>query len=173
MGAGSCVLTFATLLSERLQLVHKLVDVLKFPIDGCKADIGDLVQLMQLLHDFFTDDPTFNLRLAHLLDPLFDPVGDGFDRADTDRSLFTGFFQADENLIAVKRLAATVLLHDNGKNFLDSLVSGIAAFTTKALPAATNDFAFLGHTRIDDLVFKFIAEGTFHRRRPALSLSTD
>lgn len=165
-GSRSNVLPFAALLSQRFQFVHELVDVLELPIDGGKSDIGDLVQLVQLLHDFFPHDPTFNLRFAHLLNPFFYPIGDGFDSPGADRPLFARFLHSGEDLGAVERLASAVFFHDDGQNFLDAFVGGVAAFTAKTLAPAADDLAFLGHARIDDFVFEFITERTFHRRRP-------
>ena len=42
------------MLSQGFQFVHELVDVLKFTVHGGESNIRDLVQLVQLLHDFFT-----------------------------------------------------------------------------------------------------------------------
>ena len=163
----------ASLVCQGLQLVHELFDVLELPIDGCKPDIGNLVELMQLFHDFLSHHSALDLCFAHFLNPLFDSISHGFDGAGADRPFFTGFLEARENLRTVKGLTATVFLHDNWKNFFDTFVGRIATLTPKAFATATNNFAFLGHTRIDHLVFEFIAEGTFHWKRPALSLAAD
>src|SRR5512134_553628 len=83
MGCERPSSTFATLLGQGFQLIHELVDVLELSVHRGKPNIGDLVQLMQLLHDFLTHNPTFNLAFAHFLDALFNPICHGFDRGST------------------------------------------------------------------------------------------
>ncbi len=156
---------FAALPSQRLKLIHELVDVLELSIHGRKPDIGDLVQLVQLLHDFFTHNPTFDFTFAHLLDPLFDPVSCSFDGCRADRPFLAGFFHPGEDLGSVERLAATIFLHDDRKILLHSFVRRIATLAPETLAAAADDLAFFGHAGVDHLVFEIIAERTFHRWR--------
>ncbi len=56
--------TVASLVGQGLQLVHELLDILELPIHGCKPDIRNLVQLMQLFHDFLAHHSAFDLRFA-------------------------------------------------------------------------------------------------------------
>src|SRR6476469_7698743 len=93
--AGNQVVSspLAALLGQGSQLVHELVDVFELPVDGRKAHVCHLIELMQFLHQLLTHDPALNLRLAHLLNALLDPVRHGLNGRRADRPLLTGFFQ--------------------------------------------------------------------------------
>src|SRR5262245_49230061 len=43
-------LALVAVLQQALHLVHELVDVLELPVDGGEAHVGDLVELLQVLH---------------------------------------------------------------------------------------------------------------------------
>ena len=69
----------AALLSQRFQLVHELVNVFEFAVDRGKTNIGDLVQLMKLFHQFFAHNPALNFGFTHFLDTLLNAIRDRFD----------------------------------------------------------------------------------------------
>lgn len=165
-GLRSLPSPLSTLLSQGFEFVHELINVLELAVDRREPDIGNLVELVQLLHDFFADDPTFNFTFAHLLDPLLDAIRDVLDRGRADGSFLAGFLEAGQDFRAVERLAPPVFLHDYRENFFNPLVGRIAAFTAETLAAPSNDLAFLGHTRVHHLVFELVAERTFHWWRP-------
>ena len=54
-------LPLPTLLGQGFDFVHELIDVLELSIHGGESHIGDLVELRQLLHDFFADDRAVDL----------------------------------------------------------------------------------------------------------------
>src|SRR4029078_6520815 len=128
----------AALLGQGSQLVHELVDVLELPVDGGKAHIGHLIELMQFLHQLLAHDPAFNLRLAHLLNALLDPVGHGLDGRRADRPLLAGFFQSLQNFRPIKRFPPSVFLDHDRKDFLHTLIGGISALAAQAFTAAAN-----------------------------------
>ena len=72
------------------------------------------------------------------------------------------FLQAGHDLGAVERFAPAVFFHDGRHGFFDPFIGGIAALAGQAFAAAADDFAFLGHPRIDDFVLNIVAEGTLH-----------
>ena len=156
--------TITALLSQRFQLVHELVDVFELAVDRGETNIGDLIQLMKLFHQLFTDDPALDFGFAHFLNAFLDAIRHVFDGGGTDRPFFAGLLEAGENFCTVERLPAAVLLHHHGKDFLDTFVGGVATLAAETFAAAANHLAFLRHARVDDLVFEFIAERTFHRR---------
>ena len=70
--------------------------------------------------------------------------------------------QASEDLHAVERLAATVLLHHEWEHLLDALVGGVATLATLALAPSARDLTALREARVDDLVVEGAAERALH-----------
>ena len=62
------------------------------------------------------------------------------------------FSRPPEHLLAVELLAPAVLLDHHVRNFVDSLVGGVAAGALQALAAAANGIAFLALPGIHYLI---------------------
>src|SRR5437879_3414693 len=65
-GAGLALVVF---LQEALHLVHELRDVLELAVDGREADVGHLVEPLQVLHDQLAQLQARNLLLGPVAEP--------------------------------------------------------------------------------------------------------
>ena len=63
-----------------LQLVHELADVAEVAVHRREPHVGDLVELLQLLHHERADVGGRDLLLRPLLQRRLDAVGDRFER---------------------------------------------------------------------------------------------
>src|SRR5687768_16106499 len=50
---GGTILFFRV--QQVLELCHELADVAEMPVDGCEADVGHFIELLELLHHECTD----------------------------------------------------------------------------------------------------------------------
>ena len=93
---------------------------------------------------------------------LLDSIDDLLNNVHTDRSLFTGLFQAIEDFEAIEELPPSVFLNHHGKGFLCPLTGRKSLLTAKAFPPSSNRFLVLAEARVHHFAFRMIAEGTFH-----------
>src|SRR5207237_10159678 len=127
----------------------KILDVLAAAVDGCEADIGDLVELVELLHHHLADLSRRNLALTegeHLTD---DPVDGLVDELRRNRALVQGPLKTIAQLADVEIGPRAVGLHDLRQSELDRLVGCEALLTGRAATAAANRVSRLRHARID------------------------
>src|SRR6266480_1855171 len=76
-----------------------LLEVHKFPVNRGEADVGDLVQVAQALHDHLADFAAGDLHAAGAAELGFDVVDDGAQALRGDVALFGGFLQTVEELL--------------------------------------------------------------------------
>jgi hypothetical protein len=72
------------------KVFHEVLEVLglsEVSVDGSETNIGDLVQLRQLIHGHLTDNLGRYLRLAQRLQAPLDTIDDTFDTIIVDRPL--------------------------------------------------------------------------------------
>src|SRR3989304_6563957 len=132
------------LLQQVLQLIHKLVDALKLPVDRCEPHIRNLVKHLKLAHDLAAYHRTGDLFLSTLLGPFLDPRYDLFQHIHAYRPLLTGLFKAAKDLIPVKGFPAAVLFDHNRKHIFDMLIGGKPPPASEALPPAPYRVPFPG-----------------------------
>ena len=70
------------------QFGNEIVDVLELPVDRCKADIGDIVERMELFHHLLTDHAGGDLLFTRLLEIPLQIVEKPFHGIDTDVQFF-------------------------------------------------------------------------------------
>src|SRR5205807_3330507 len=92
------------------QLVHKLSDVLEVEIDRSEAHVSDLVELLQSVHHHPTHLRTRPLAIRRFGDVRLNVVDDLFELIGWDGAPFTGFHEADHQLLPVKLLPAPSFL---------------------------------------------------------------
>ena len=121
-------LRFGRGFQQVFQFGHELLNVFEVEIDGGEAHIRDFVVPPQAVHDEFANLAGlalalggFNHKSLGLIDNLLEP-------ADRDGSLLARTHQAIEHFLAVKALAATVLLNHHLRDFGDALVCRKALF---------------------------------------------
>src|SRR5215470_11486681 len=124
-----------------LELAHRLaeiLDVLEAPIDGSKADVGDLVELVELLHHHLADLARRDLALTesqHLTD---DPVDGLVDELRRHRPLVQRPLKTVAQLADVETGARAVGLHYLRQPELDRLVGRKSLLAPYAAAATAN-----------------------------------
>ena len=127
------------MLEHVLELDHELVYILEGAINGGETDVSHVIQLVEFLNHFLSDDYSGHFLLASLLAVLLNPVDQGFHFLNTDRTLLAGFLDPGENFLAVKLFTAPILFDQERKGLLDSFVGcePLAAAETFAATAGT------------------------------------
>ena len=105
-----------------------------------------------------------DLLLAELLQLPLDAGDERLDLLGGDRPLLAGGRDALDDLRAVERLAAAVLLHDLREDLLDPLVGGEAARAAEALAPAARRLPVLRLAGVDDPVLEVSAVRAAHVR---------
>src|ERR1700687_1640973 len=155
-------LRFGRGFQQVFQLGHEFLDVFKIEIDRGESYIRDFVVAAQAVHDEFADFAGFALALGGLDDESLGFVDDLLELADGYGALLAGAHEAVEHFLAVKTLAASVLLYHHVWNFVDALVGGEAFFALQAFAAAADGIGFLALARIHDFVIFKPTKGAFH-----------
>src|SRR5215471_16790046 len=145
-----------------LQGGAELIYVLKIAVDGGKANIGDFVNLLEPLHDEFTDFTGSPLTLRRIHHKLFNIVYDVLHLAHGNRALFARPQQSRKDLLALELLPASIFFHNHVRDFVNALVSGKALLALQTLAPSANRFAFFALARVHHLVIFEPAKRTFH-----------
>src|SRR4029077_21201785 len=129
----------------------EILGLAEIAIDRGETHISDLVEAGERLHDEAADDVTRDLALAGALELTHHRVDDALDLLGLDRALAQGDVDGAGELVALERLALTVLLDHRQLAQLDALESGEArrAIRTEAPP--TDRGTIVGRPRILDL----------------------
>ena len=151
--AGAC---------ELLDLLAERVDVLEAAIDGGEAHVGDLVELVQLLHDELADHARGDLALAERAQPVADALDRGLDRLAADRPLLERLQHARAQLALVEGLARAVVLDHLRHDELRGLEGREALAAGQALAAAADLLPLAREARVDDLGVVVVAERAVH-----------
>src|SRR5712692_8808281 len=149
---------------DLLDLSLDLLQVHEFPVDRGEADVGDLVQVAQAVHDHLADFAAWDLHAAGAAELGLDVVDDGAQALRGDVALFGRLLQPVEELLRVEVFAAPVLLGDEEGYRLDAFVSREALPTLQALSPASNRLPHLGVARVDDLQVVMAAVWAAHSR---------
>src|SRR5690606_30517569 len=110
-------------------------DVLEALVDGCEADVGDLVELEELGHDEFADTGRGDLACATGEQGFLDVLGGFFGIQCADRTLAQGKFQACPDLGRVVFATVAVALDHHGHLQLGTLVGGETPVAGGTAPA--------------------------------------
>jgi len=154
------------LLEDLIQLMHETVDILELAVNRSKSNICNFIQRLQSFHDKVTNMGSRNLTIQRVLDDLLNLVCNRFQISHRYRPLFTCTNHTIQDLIAVKRLAAIILLyHDHGKAF-NCFIRGKTLLTGKTLSSATNGCAVIRMTGVNDLTLLITAIRTLHNPVP-------
>lgn len=136
-----------------LDFGDEFVHVLELAVDGDVADVGDGVDLVELVHDLGADDGG-----GDLADVVFVKVGEDFfdgavEAVHGDGALFAGFDEAAHELFAVEGLEGAVAFDDAEFGSFDVFVGGVAVGAVQALPAAAYGGPVLRRAGVEDFVF--------------------
>jgi hypothetical protein len=134
------------LFQQVFQLIHELVDILELAVDGSEADVGDLVDTVQSLHNRLTDTSGINLFFTAFLKAELQAINDLFDGLNGNGTFLARTLNAGNNFLALEHLPPAVLFYDQGKGFLHSLKSRETALADNTLAPAPDNVPFLAQT---------------------------
>ena len=149
---------------EIFEFGHELLDVFEIHVDAGEADVGDLIEFFEAMHDHFTDFGGSEFALSGFVDHTFDFVDDGFEFGRGDGALFAGFQKSLQNFLALEAFAPAVFLDNHVRDFIDAFVGGEAAGTFQAFTATADGVAGAALTRVNYLVIDVRAEGALHSK---------
>lgn len=150
------------LFEEPLQLFHELTDIPELPIDGCKAHISYLIELMQLMHRELTDLSGGHFPVVFALEVTLDIVDELFNALYAEGPLLAGHHDALNELLALERLAPAVLLYDHEGHALDILIRRESPLALQALAPPPDARSVLRSARVDNAVIPISAVWASH-----------
>src|SRR5690606_20979837 len=127
-----------------------------------KADVGDLVELVELVHHHVADLARRHVAHAEREQSLDDALDRGVDVLGGHRALVQREPQAKHELGAAELGAPPVLLDHLRQPQLEGLVGGEALAALRAAATAPDAGALLVHARVDHLGIGRVAEGALH-----------
>src|SRR5262249_8876802 len=153
------------------QLAEHRLEILglaEIAIDRGEADIGDVVELAQMLHHDLADRLRRNLGLAATLELAHDGRDDLLDALAVARPLAQRDLHRAHQLVAVKGNAATVALDHRQLTQLHALEGGEAEIAGDADAPPPDHGRILGRTRVLHLRIERVAARTAHPKIPLL-----
>ena len=119
-------------------------------------DVGDFIQVFELLHYEFSDELAVAFLLHGVVETAFDVVDDLLHVSVGDRALLACADDSVQELVPVESLAAAVLLDNHEDHFFDLLIGCEPSAAFLAFTSSSDSTAILGVTGIYDLaVFVF------------------
>src|SRR5688572_3032358 len=150
------------LLADFADRVPEIVDVGEAAVDGGEADVGDLVELAQLLHHHLAQPAGVDLALAQREHLLLDALDGGVDELGGHGPLVQRPLEAGAQLLRRELLAHALRLHDLRHAQLGGLVGREALVANLAAAPPADRVALLAHARVDHLGVLGVAEGALH-----------
>src|SRR6185437_11626574 len=129
----------------------EILGLAEIAVDRGEADIGDLVEAGERLHDEAADDLGRDLALARAFELADQRIDDPLDALGLDRPLAQRDIDRARELVAVEGLALTVLLDRRQLAQLDALERREAGGAVRAETAAADRGTIVGRPRILDL----------------------
>src|SRR6202043_178990 len=126
----------------------KVFRLAKIAIDRGEADIGDVVELAQMLHHDLADRLRRNLRLPAALKLTHDGGNHLLDPLRIYRALAQGYLQRAHQLVAIERHPAAVALDDRELAQLHPLEGGETEIAGDAHPPPADHGRIFGRTRV-------------------------
>ena len=148
--------------------VDEGLDVLKAEVHRGEADVGDVVDVFQPLHDPVAEAARGDFPLATDTQAVFDVINKAVDFIDADRTLFDGAQKAIAQFFCREGLPLAVLLDHPRQRDFRCFVGGEAggAIRIDAL-APTADFTAVGdEARINDAGVGLMADGAMQGTSP-------
>src|SRR5215470_14746775 len=102
----------------------KFIYVLEVAINRSKANVGDLINLLQSLHDEFADFACSPFALRRIHHKLLHIVHDVLHLAHGNRTLFTCPQQPRQDFLSLKLFSPPIFFHYHVWYFVNALISG-------------------------------------------------
>src|SRR5215831_16395372 len=119
----------------------KLADILEIPVDGSEANVSDFVDVLQPVHDEFTEFGSGPFPLRRIYDKLLNFIHDLFHTSHGDGPLLASPQYPSQYLLPFKLLQAAVFLDDHVWDLIDTLIGREAFFALQALAAPADGSA--------------------------------
>ena len=151
------------LVGQLLQFPHEGFHVPEFTVHGGKPYIRNGIPLLQFFHRQLAQltGGNFPAQTVHQLCLNF--ISQCFR---VHRTFLTGFQQAAQKLVALKTLLGAVFFDDQRLERFHNLICGKPFLTKLTLAAASNAYAVLYRTRINNLAVRCTTNRTFLVRDP-------
>src|SRR5438270_10209962 len=146
--------------------IPEILGLAEIAVDRRETDVSDLVEARQRLHDKAADHIAGNVGLARTLQLPHQRVDDALDPIRLDRPLAQGDVDRAGELVAVERLALSVLLDDRQFAQLHAFEGREAGRAIRAEAPAPDRAAIIGRPRILDLRIVGSAKRTAHLLLP-------
>lgn len=116
-----CIIAFLLSFDKGVEFIEETFQVAELAIDGGKADVGDLVQGFEVVHDHLAEAHGSHLTREGV-DQLV--LNLGAERIDVDGAFLAGFHEPVLQFVPVKRLTRAVLFDDEDRHRLNHFVGG-------------------------------------------------
>ena len=153
---------FTCLVQQFLQLIHKCTDILKLPVYRRKTDIGDRIQILQMIHHDLSDLCAGYLLLRRAEDLSLDRIHHTLDLPDRDRPFVAGAEHAVLDLLTVILLSGLILFDHSQRDRLHLFIGGKTFSAGIAHPAAPDRIGILHRSGIHDPCVILITIWTSH-----------
>src|SRR5688572_14866569 len=146
-----------------LELAQELVHVLELSVDRREADVGDLVELAEAVHDARSDVGRRHLTLLGVVQMSFDLIHDCVELSGRNRPLLARLHEPGAKLPSIETFPPAVLLDDHVRDFLDRLIGRETATAGFAFPSPADHLSLAALARVHHAIIHRAAERTFHR----------
>lgn len=160
--AHGCQMSLALVFVHGLQGGDEIINTAELAINGCKADIGHLADILELAEHDLTDFSAADLATTALLQFQFQIFNERFELCGAQSSFFAGSVQAMEQFAPAEDLPASVAFHHRDRHGFNALICGEANFTVQALPSSPNASATISSPRFQDAAVCVLARGALH-----------
>ena len=109
--------------TEIFYFADKVAGIAELAIDGGKADIGDIVHLLEAFHDLFADGGGGDFATILLFEFLHDLINGFLDEFGADGAFLTCFLEAENEFTAIEGFVASIAF-DGSKVFTLNLFVG-------------------------------------------------
>ena len=166
VGGFSSTLTRSSVFSLQGAAPHQPVNlgsdfaqIVEIEIDAGESDIGNLIDIRQLIQHQIADHFARDLCPSQALNSVFDEVGNALHALAADRAFDRGDADAGEQLLSVERLPMAIPFGDEqtGRNML---IGREALLAIQALATTADGLSSIAG--VDHLVLVVSAMGTLH-----------
>ena len=107
---------------DLIELVHERIDVFEFTVNGSKANIGDFVDLLELIHGISADERGRHFAVERVLQERFNLVYDALQCFKRYGAFFAGAQKTVQQLVAVKSLAGFIFFYNDHRHSLNDFI---------------------------------------------------
>ena len=140
------------LLLEIAQFIHEVSDVAKLAVHRGKANIGNLIKVLEFLHHQRADLLGGNLLLRPLLQRRLNAFRDDLKLGHWYGTLLARRDHSGKDLLPIESFTAAIFLDHHVRNFVDSLVTRKAPAAIQAFTPAADRSTVRSFSRINDLI---------------------